>query len=53
LQYEDLSDKEELNKTFYQEGDFEDEAYDGGLTYGQGHRQMVNPNFNRGGAFFS
>jgi len=40
-----------LNKPFYQEDDFEDEAYNGGMTYGRGHRQMVNPNPNREGDF--
>jgi len=37
--------------TFYQEDDFEDEAYDGTMAYTQGHKQMVNPNPNRGGGF--
>ena len=34
FQYEDLFDEEELNNPFYQEDDFEDEAYDGNMAYG-------------------
>ena len=40
---------EELNNFFYQETDFEDKAYNGGLAYGREHRQIANPNLNRGG----
>jgi len=35
IPYEDLSDKEEFNNTFYQEDDFEDEVYDGRTAYGR------------------
>jgi len=40
-----------LNNPFYQEDDFEDEAYDGGMAYRRGHMRMTNPNPNRGGRF--
>jgi len=53
FQYEDLSDEVELNKPFYQEHDFGDEAYGEGMTYGRGHKKMVNPNPSRRGDFFS
>jgi len=43
LPYEDLSDEEELIDTFYQEDNFEDEAYDGRMTYERGPRQRANP----------
>jgi len=41
-----------LNNPFYQEDDFRDEAYDEGMAYRRGHKQMTNPNPNRGGQFF-
>ena len=47
FQYEDLSDEEELNNPFYQEDDFKDETYDGGMAYGRGHRRIANHNPNR------
>jgi len=36
-----------LNNPFYHEDDLEDEAYDGRMAYGRGHRGMANPNPNR------
>ena len=47
FQYEDLSNEKELNNPFYQENDFEDEAYDGGLVYKRGYSRMANPNPNK------
>ena len=49
LPYEDLSDEEKFNNTFYLEEDFEVEAYDERMTYGRGPRRVANPNSNKGG----
>jgi len=40
-----------LNNPFNQDGNFEGEAYNGGMTYGQGPNQLANLNPNMGGAF--
>jgi len=40
-----------MNNLFCQKDDYEDEAYDGGMAYGRGHRQMANLNPNMGGGF--
>ena len=52
FQYEGLSDEKELNNLFYQEDDFEEGAYDGGMAYGRGHRRITNPNPYRVEGFF-
>ena len=42
----EISNGEELNP-IHQEDDFGGEAYDEGMTYGQVHRRMANPNPNK------
>ena len=51
FQYETISDEDELNDTFLQEDDYEDEAYDRRVAYGRSPRRMTNPNPNKGGGF--
>ena len=40
-----------MNNPFYQEHDFEDEAYDEGMAYGRGYRRISNPNSGGGFSF--